>query len=462
MRIKLAPYGLAATFAFSLALPLNSAAQELQQIVEEQQIQLDSQQKQLNELKQNLMEVQSNEQLSADETATVVADEAFAFSRRMDFQTQRRDKKQPHHQWEGSFPIEGTDTRIKIGGFVELDILHDTDAIGTKGQFVTATIATRNKQKAEGADGQTSFSVNPTRLYVESRTPFENHQVTTFISMDMFADSAGLSPEPRLRQAYVEIGRILFGGDLLIGQAWSTYTDLEGTPEVLDYQMPNSVIGLRQPQVRWTKALADGFKLKLALETPNNHIIDGADSLTGWPDGIAAMTWDKPSAFHLMGKMVARDLRTSELNGPTYNTLGWGAGISGKVILPYAAKKDALTFSLSYGQGMGSCFNDQPPDAVIDGDSLEAIPAFGWLVGYQHAWTDALSSTFSYGNLKVDNRETQSAESFKRTQYASGNLAWNINSHWLLGIEQLWGSREDKDGAYGSVYRTLLVSRFTF
>ena len=62
--------------------------------------------------------------------------------RRTDTQTTRRDKEHPHEEWEGSFGVEALNTRFKIGGFAELDVIHDTDAIASKGQFVTSTIAT--------------------------------------------------------------------------------------------------------------------------------------------------------------------------------------------------------------------------------------------------------------------------------------------------------------------------------
>ena len=181
--------------------------------------------------------------------------------------------------------MEGVNTRFKIGGFAELDVIHDTDAIASKGQFVTSTIQTGDDgKKTDGADGQTSFSVSPTRLYLETRTPIQENRLTTFLSIDFYGDAMGVAPEPRMRQAYGEVTNILFGGDLLAGQAWTTFADLEAFPSVLDFQGPNSFFGTRQPLIRWTRGLAKGLKFKVAAETPDNHIIEGADSLTAWPD----------------------------------------------------------------------------------------------------------------------------------------------------------------------------------
>ena len=445
---------------------------ELQKIIETQQHQLDAQQEQLEAQQRQLQELRQQVQALAEGPAptkapvtekTAAAPSGSDFSRRTDIQTVRRDKDHPHEEWDGSFGVEALDTRFKIGGFAELDVIHDSDAIGTPGEFVTAAIVTGDATKAEGADGQTSFSVNPTRLYVETRTPLKQHRLTTFLSMDLFGDSTSTTPDLRLRQAYGEVTDILFGGDLLAGQAWSTFSDLEAFPNTLDFEGPNSFFGTRQPLVRWTRGIADGLKLMVGAETPDNQIIQGADSLTAWPDGVLSLVWDQ-APVHLMGSFVARDLRASFDNGPTETAFGWGGSVSGKVGAPFIAEKDYMTFSVTYGEGIGSGFNDAPPDAVFDstGTSLEAIPVFGWFASYEHWWSRQFYSVFVYGALKEDNRSAQPPDSFKKTQYTSGNLVWVPTERWLLGIEGLWGKREDKDGADGTDFRTQFTTRFTF
>lgn len=453
--------------------PVNPAkVQELLRIIETQQRQLSTQQGQLDAQQKRLQELgrqvqaltggQPPTEAPAAETSTHAAP-AGAASRRSDTQTTGSDKDHPHDEWKGSFAVQGLNTRFKIGGFAELDVIHDSDAIASKGQFVTATIATRDATKTQGADGQTSFSINPTRLVVETRTPVDQHRLTTFVSMDFYGDALGVTPDPRLRQGYGEITNILFGGDLLAGQAWTTFADLQAFPNVLDFQGPNSFFGTRQPLIRWTKGVADGLKLMVAAETPDNHIVQGADTLTAWPDGVFSMAWDR-APVHLMGSIVARDLRASLDNGPTQTAFGWGGSVSGKVGVPFIGEKDFMTFSATYGEGIGSNINDQPADAVFDsaGTRLEAIPVFGWFVSYEHWWSDRFNSTIVYGALDVDNQDAQPADSFDSSQYASGNLVWMPNERWLLGVEGLWGERVDKDGADGSAFRTQFTTRFSF
>lgn len=441
-----------------------SKVKVLQQVIEEQQKQLDIQQRQLNTQKKDLRQFHRQLQELTGVTEKTSAGSANDVPpRRIDLQTNRRDDTQAHDDWVGSFAVEGTDTRIRIGGFLELDVIHDSDAIQSKGQFITQTIPTRNATKKDGSDGQTNFSVSPSRLYIETRTPINQKRVKTLLSIDMYGDELGVDAEPRLRQAYVELSDILFGGDLLIGQAWSTTTDLESAPDVLDFRGVDNQFGSLLPQLRWTREVASGVKLMLAAETAGNHIIEGADSLTRMPDGVIAATWDS-NTFNLMASLLVVDLRASFNNGPVESAVGFGGSLSGKVKLPFASYKDDFLFSLTYGKGIGSHYNNAHADAVYNtsSSSLEVIPDYGVTLGYVHGWSARLKSTFTYCCIEIDNRETQAPESLQATEYSSVNLVWDVNRHWMIGAEGLWGKRKDKDDTRGTDFRTQFTSRLSF
>lgn len=437
---------------------------ELQRNIDNQQSELDAQQTQLDKQKEGLRQFRRQMQVlagSAEETA--VASANGIPSRRNDLQTSRRDDAQPHDDWQGSFAVKGTDTRVKVGGFLELDVIHDTDAILSQGQFINDSIVTRNATKKDGSDGQTNFSVSPSRLYIETRTPINQKRVKTFLSIDMYGDEMGVDAKPRMRQAYVEFSDILFGGDLLIGQAWSTTTDLESAPDVLDFRGVDNQFGSLQPQVRWTREVANGIKLMLAAETAGKHIIEGADSVTRMPDGVIAATWDS-NTFNLMASLLVTDLRASFNNGPVESAVGFGGSLSGKVKLPFGSYTNDFLFSVTYGKGIGSHYNNGQADAVFDtsSSSLEVIPIYGVTLGYVHGWSARLKSAFTYCCIEIDNHEAQAPESVQGTEYSSANLVWDINTHWMIGVEGLWGKRKDKDNMRGTDFRSQFTSRFYF
>ena len=62
-------------------------------------------------------------------------------------------------------------------------------------------------------------------------------------------------------------------------------------------------------------------------------------------------------------------------------------------------------------------------------------------MGYTHGWTDRLSSSASYGYLRISPSADMliSEDLPKSTKFASLNLAWQFSQRAMLGIEYLWG-----------------------
>ncbi len=386
-----------------------------------------------------------------------------------------REAQEAALNWPGSFDVFGTKTRLKISGFVELDVTHDNHAIASPTAFVTSAIATRDGIPIEGSDGITHFSVQTSRLVVETRTPVGKHQLTTYISMDYFGQFFSANPDPRMRQAYGEVSDILFGGDLLLGQDWSTFTYLPSFPNTLDFEGPPSGVATRRAMLRWTKELRRCLSLKLALEDPvgraftNAPILDlvdifaELDSVPEWPDAVAALAWETDDA-RIEGALITRDLRFSANDEGTISETAWGANFSGRLNMPWSNRQDFLTFGYALGEGIGGLLNDSPPGAVYDFDTntLDTITSRGGWLGFQHWWNPDFYSVVTHGQLKVDNYEFQRPEAYRRAKYSSANLVWTPFPKWLFGFEALYGSRVDRDDRRGSVTRFQFTSRLTF
>jgi hypothetical protein len=373
-----------------------------------------------------------------------------------------RDTGEPINEWKGSFRLGGLPTRMKIGGFVEMDAIADSGAIASRAQFITSTIATGNPPPG-GA--QSALTFNATRLYAETRTPLGKRQLTTFGSVDFFGHPLSAEARLRLREGYVELSDVLFGGDLLVGQTWGTFTDLEASPETLDYEGPNSFLGLRQPLVRWTRKLGADVTVKVAAETPSSHLIEGATSYPGLPDGVLVVEYRHPR-YQLQGTLIGRDLRAGLASGSLARALGWGASFSGVVRVPCAKLEDLVSFQCAYGRGEGSLLGDAPPDAVFSGsatsNTLRPLPVLGAYIGYQHAWTSEFSTTATWGIVNVYNLRQQVPSDMALTRYASINIVWQPSPLFLMGIEGLWGKRADLSGDSASLFRTQFTTRVSF
>lgn len=66
------------------------------------------------------------------------------------------------------------------------------------------------------------------------------------------------------------------------------------------------------------------------------------------------------------------------------------------------------------------------------------------MIGYTHKWTDTLRSTASYGYVHLDNEFSHQPNAYHLTHCASMNLVWQVRKRLSLGLEGLYGFKEEK------------------
>ncbi|AWF80583.1 hypothetical protein BTJ40_07040 [Microbulbifer sp. A4B17] len=367
--------------------------------------------------------------------------------------------------WPGSIPVLGSRTRIKINGFTELDASYDTGAIVSPAEFRTSAIVTRDRTAAEGKDGKTNVTVQNSTLSFKARTPWGDRLIQNEFSMVALQGPTVSEPflSLELEIAYGQVSDILLSGDLRLGLDWSTFSNLTAVPNTLDYEGPNSVITLIRPVARWNRKYDPTLTLQVSLDAPTDRVFQNALEVSRWPDFVVAVI-SQTDRINFQGSFILRDLRGSGEPQSAVSDTGWGINLSGVIDMPGKLAPDFASYSFSYGYGYGSLMDDRPPDASYDfvNNRLEAIPTFGWYLAYQHWWSPCLYTVATYGLVGQDNLDFQPGSSFHQTQFSSINLTWTPTSHWLFGLEALYGTREDKDGAYGSVWRAQFTSRISF
>lgn len=70
-----------------------------------------------------------------------------------------------------------------------------------------------------------------------------------------------------------------------------------------------------------------------------------------------------------------------------------------------------------------------------------------------HDWTDRLSSNFTYAENSLDNAPAQRPEDVHHTTYLAANLICNAVDRVKVGIEYLYGIRQNVDGGAGKAHR---------
>ena len=208
----------------------------------------------------------------------------------------------------GSFPrsflIPGTDTSIRVGGFVDLtvlDFLQGGGAVpgsnygsnsGQNGNLQVIPLSGGFVPGAPGGfcrpfsvnrapsrnNGVLEFSPQQSRFNVETRTPTSWGEARTFFEMDWagcdnfscqtLGQGGGNSLVPRLRYAYGTLG------GFLAGQAISNFSDADADTESMEFGgAEGSTGGMRIPQVRYTFAGPYGTAFSVSAENPYTTII---------------------------------------------------------------------------------------------------------------------------------------------------------------------------------------------
>jgi hypothetical protein len=199
----------------------------------------------------------------------------------------------------GSFPrsflIPGTDTSIRVGGFIDLTGLYFLNGANSGNPGTPSSNSGQNgnlnsvpigqmfvpglgnvAQQANHSRGNAVFEWSPqqTRWNIETRTPTAWGEARTFIESDFSTGcnnfscqtvqlAGGNSLIPRLRFAYGTLGGFLGG------QAISNFADADADTESMEFGgAMGSTGGQRIPQIRYTLAGPYGSAFSVSAENP--------------------------------------------------------------------------------------------------------------------------------------------------------------------------------------------------
>jgi len=346
----------------------------------------------------------------------------------------------------GTFKIPGTNTTLRLYGYVQLDTTYDLSGrIPDIENFDFATIAAvqpLDGTTAAEQTGQMYLTARTTRVGFTTSTPTDAGVIGTKIEAD-FNGPNGYQGQSytnsvlfRLRQAYGTFG------NLLVGQTWSNFLDLASYPDTVDFNGPGSIALVRQPQIRYTFALPSNWALSFAAENPHNF-------QTGrWlPDLTAsAATSGNWGTFSL--RAVTNQYRPAT-GGPKS---GYGLQAAGS----YKVGGDTLVAMAVGGTGLGRyMFNAiANVDGVNSAGEYTLWQSFAYHVGYTHVWNSAYRSNVVWSqtffgengitpNTNPDdyNPATFNLQSNKVIYQAFVNTFWTFAKNAEFGIEYAYGLR---------------------
>ncbi|HLZ68112.1 MAG TPA: DcaP family trimeric outer membrane transporter [Aliidongia sp.] len=386
---------------------------------------------------------------------------------------------------KGSFPrsfrIPGTDTSLRIGGYVKLDAIYDADA--PQGDEISPTTIPLAGTPAARRQGSFRLDARQSRFDIETRTPTEYGQLKTYIEGDFYGSGgnefSSNSTTFRIRHAYGELGPVL------AGQYWSNFIDPESYAETLDFNGPAGQVFVRQGQIRFTQPVGSDTTLSVAIENPEGDFFAspnaasnsasvnaGAGGTTGnnldaLPDFTARLT-TKNSWGQFTFSALAREIQANVASGPLTGRNGrdFGYGLSAQGVINTHLGKDKFFYEINGGTGLGRYLQDGVGTAAnFDATTgrLGSETAFGAYGAYQHWWLDNLRSSFIYGHDELYSDIKITGPSANRSiDTVHTNLIWSPVPNTNLGIEYIYGRRETVANARGELNRMQVSAQFNF
>lgn len=368
-------------------------------------------------------------------------------------------------KYHGFFRLPGTQTILKIGGYFKTDFIYDLKPAGDIYAFIPSSIPVPQLVTVNNAN----VSVRPTRMSLDFRIPSTKiGEVRFYIEGDFFGTNA---TTPRLRHAYAQ------ASNFLIGQTFTNFMDPDGFPDTLDFQGPNGMVNLRNPQFRYGVALSPSTTLYFSAERPSSDILFTTPAFASQPDSPtpdgAIRLRKEFERGHVQVAGLFRDVAAFVTEGEAAKTgsvFGWGVNISSGF---RTTGKDNVILAAVGGHGISRYIQDTSGlgiDAEVTdvptNPHLQATPNVGVDASYQHYWTKTLRSNLVYSYAAVQNA-AQSAfvpgTTYNHGDYMAGNLIWNpFQSSLNMGAEFLYGWQMLANGTKGNAPRIQFSAKYTF
>lgn len=358
----------------------------------------------------------------------------------------------------GSWPMFGTDLRMKVGGYFKADFVADFSGTLDNSQFLMSTIPVEG-QPEYGNSGYVNFFAKESRFNIDVRR-IEKGKVPLklFIEGDFFSSETHF----RLRHAYMVVG------NFIIGQTWTTLSFLEAMPNMIDFAAGDALYGGRAVQVRYQKKVSKNILFAVGLEQLSFLGIENPDNLKGQatrklPLLAARMDYSWRSGILFLGGSIAQLSWDGGATESSHNA----AQINGAIAIRqyYANKRGYFTSGLSYGVGAGEniiAFAGSQANAVLSINGLKTIPALSASAGLNFKWTNKLASNIHYAYGWLDTPPERESFALKRGGIGHVNLIFNPINRISTGLEYMWGAQRTTNDAFGRASRIQFMTKFEF
>jgi hypothetical protein len=377
----------------------------------------------------------------------------------------------------GSFLVPGTNTSFRFRGFVRLTGLYDFDPIGSRDDFVTNTIPVPQR----GGQNE-NFAARYSRFALETwtPTPINEWNVHTFIEGDFFngpGQAVGGGGNPfRLRFAFVDFGYFR------IGQQNTVFMDSNAFPMTVDFAGPRGLANLRRPSLRVTVPICDNLYWAGGIEQPFSDITTNGEGhpFQDIPDFATHLRYEADLG-HVQLSSVLRSIAVQHGDGEVDREVGWGLSAS-TVFHPWAAligsnpvrkanptglERSRVLLQYTFGWGIGRYIQDtagQGLDGQVDptNRTFSTVYAAGWSASYEHWFTEQWLSNLTYSQVLTGQDGGQPGNTYQGAKYLTVGLWFIPVRNMSIGLEFVWGERENLDGQSANANRINGLFQYNF
>ena len=340
-----------------------------------------------------------------------------------------------------SFRMPGSETSVRVYGYVEGDLVKDFKATAPGDTFTNLPKQPLNSENMP--TGSMAMTGQISRFGFETSTPTALGPVHTQLEGDFYGSNV-----LRLRHAYGE-----YAG-WLIGQTWSTFMDLDDGPEPVDFNGPIGMPFSRPTQIRYTYNTPTGASFKVALEKP----ADGATR----PNLVlaASKSYDWGGAFNV--RLISHEQRIGDAS-----KTGTGFGVGGSYKLT-----DSLTVMGQYAAVDADDGNIMwgANSPITSAGAVLLDKSRGYVLGLTNTFSSQLRATLAYGSVES---QWNTGDAYFDASSGAANKSlkqWHLNFYYTpiknvdLGAEYIIGKRTTYGSSsdVGDMSRLNLQGRYSF
>jgi hypothetical protein len=362
-------------------------------------------------------------------------------------------------EFPASWPMFGTNTRMKIGGYIKADFVADFDGTLDPTQLLMRTIPVEGTPEF-GGDPYVDFFAKETRFNLDIRRVIPGAvPLRGFIEGDFF--SAG--NQFRLRHAYIT------AGNFIIGQTWTTLSFMEAIPIMIDFAAGDALFGGRAAQIRYTRPLNDRWELAVSAEDLQFLGIQNLNDIPGkattqWPLFTARADYNYDGGMVSLGASIGQLHWDGFEDEPSDSAVQYAFLVGGRQNL---GDRAFMTYHLTYTEGAGEnimAFAGTDANAILEADgTLKTFPSFAAVLGFGYDWSPTWTTQGSYAYGVLDTPEERGPLELKTGGIGHLNVIWSPNKgNFSTGAEIMFGKTRVQNDATGTATRFQLMAKYTF